>query len=143
MTRGKRGVIGEKNKVKKKQRKAELRRPFSLSLFGVGSGVLGGGTGVSVLHLGVGSALGGLLGLSSLASLLLSGSFGSLLGLDALLDGLALGLDLFKVALDDGAGHGADLVHLGDVDALGGVLALIVQPVLGLVSSWYTKLGGL
>jgi hypothetical protein len=32
--------------------------------------------------------------------------------------------------LGDWAGDGADLVDLGDVDGLGGVLALIVEPVL-------------
>lgn len=104
-----------------------------MNLFGVGGGVLGRGA-VSILHLGVGTTLGGLFGLGSLARLFLSGLLSSLLGLDALLDGLALGLDLFKVALDDGAGHGADLVNLGNVDALGGILALIVEPVLQNVS---------
>src|SRR4051812_30895446 len=94
--------------------------------------VLGG----SVLHLGVtlsvlpgvllvlgGGVLGGLLG-SELGAALGGG------GLLSLTDNLALGLDLLLVALDDGAGDEADFIHLGDIDGLGGVVAILIKPVL-------------
>ena len=74
-----------------------------------------------ILHLGI--ALGVLLGVKFGASP--SGGF-----LFGLADGIALSLDLLLVALDDGAGDEADVVHLGDVDRLGGVLAILVQPIL-------------
>jgi hypothetical protein len=44
-----------------------------------------------------------------------------------------VGLDLLEVALDDGASQRADLVHLGDVDGLGGVVTLVIEPVLVLL----------
>lgn len=92
---------------------------------------------VGIRHLFVlGALLCTLLGLGSPPGLLLGGLLGGLLGLDAREDGLPLGLDLLKVALHDGAGHGTELVHLGDVDALGGIVALVIEPVLrGIVSS--------
>jgi hypothetical protein len=93
----------------------------------------------SVLHLGI-AGLGGelllvlLLGLLKILSgLLHSLELGALLGSGLLLglaDGSALLLLLLLVALDDGAGNEPDFIHLGDVDGLGGVLALLVQPVL-------------
>jgi hypothetical protein len=88
--------------------------------------------GIGVLHLGivVGTLLGALLGLGLLAGLLLSRLLSCPLGLHSGLYRLALCLDLFEMTLDDGTGQGANLVNLGDVDSLGGVLALLVQPVL-------------
>lgn len=89
--------------------------------------------GVRVGHLGilaVGALLGSLLGLGLLAGLVLGRLLGCPLGVHLSLYRLALGLDLLEMSLDDGAGQGADLVNLGDVDSLGGVLALLVQPVL-------------
>lgn len=93
------------------------------------------GVGVSlalrgVLHLLVGVSSLRLVGLSSLASLFLSGSFGSFLSLGSLLDGSSLSIDFLKVTLNDGTSHSSDLVDLGDVDALSSVVTLIVQPVL-------------
>lgn len=44
---------------------------------------------------------------------------------------MSFGLDFVKVTLDDGSSHGADLVNLGDVDTLSGIITLIVQPILG------------
>lgn len=85
---------------------------------------------IGIGHLLVLSTLGGLLGsLLGLASLLLS-LLGGLLGLELLEEGLPLSLNLVEVALDDGAGKGADLFDLGDVDGLGGIVTLIVEPVL-------------
>lgn len=111
-------------------KKKKLNAPPSWfkNLFGVSGGIIGLGA-IGILHFGVGT-LGALFSLSSLASFFLSGSFGSLLGIDAFLDSLSLSLDFLKVTLDDGAGHGANLINLGNVDALGGVLALVVEPVL-------------
>lgn len=87
---------------------------------------------VCVWHLGVLAvgALGSLLGLSLLAGLFLGRLLGCPLGIHLGLYRLALGLDLLEMSLDDGAGQGADLVNLGDVDSLGGVLTILVQPVL-------------
>ena len=80
-------------------------------------------------HLGCCCGGGGLLLLGLLdgfllGALLLGGFF---LGLEG---GLALLFELVEVALGDGAADGADLVDLGLVDGLGGVLALVVEPVL-------------
>lgn len=88
--------------------------------------------GVRVWHIGVLAvgALRGLLGLGLLAGLLLGRLLGCPLGVDLGLYRLALGLNLLEMPLDDGAGQGADLVNLGDVDGLGGVLTVLVQPVL-------------
>lgn len=86
---------------------------------------------IGICHLRVLGTLLGLLSLGLLARLLL----GSLLGLNLGLDRLPVGLDLFKVSLDDGAGQCTDLVNLGDVDGLGSVLAILVQPVLQQVSN--------
>jgi len=44
--------------------------------------------------------------------------------------GLALLFNLVVVALDNGAGDGADLFDLTDVDGLRCVFALIIEPVL-------------
>ena len=38
--------------------------------------------------------------------------------------------DFILVAADNGAGDEADFVHLGNVDAAGGVFAFVVEPVL-------------
>lgn len=95
----------------------------------------------SLLNLGLGGVgvghllvLGGFClsprGLGSLASLLLGGALSGAVGLKLGLQGLALGLDLVEVTLDDGAGQGADLVNLGDIDGLGGVITLVIEPVL-------------
>jgi hypothetical protein len=93
--------------------------------------------GRGILHLSIAlGLLGILLGLlSSVFSLLLGFELGALLGsslLVGLADGLALGLGLLLVALDDGSGDEANVVHLGDVDRLCGVLAVLVEPVLGI-----------
>lgn len=77
-----------------------------------------------MLLLGLPEVLGSLLHGLELGALLGSGL---LLGLE---DSGTLLLDLLLVALDDRAGDEAELVHLGDVDGLGGVLTLLVQPVL-------------
>jgi hypothetical protein len=101
----------------------------------------------SILHLLV-RLLGGLL-CSALVGHPLCG-FGGGLGLSvglplllvglALLLGLGLGLGaalvLFRLtalveALDDGGGGAAELLVLADVLGLGGVLAVLVEPVLG------------
>lgn len=84
--------------------------------------------GRGILHLGI--TLGGLLGvLFGLLGLELGATLSGGL-LVSLADSLTLGLDLLLVALDDGAGDEADFIHLGDVDRLGGVLAILVEPVL-------------
>ena len=91
--------------------------------------LLGLAFGGGILHLGIalgvllGGLLFGLLGLELGAAL--SGSL--LLGLA---DGVTLSLDLLLVALDDRAGDEADVVHLGNVDGLDGVLTFLVEPVL-------------
>lgn len=72
---------------------------------------------------------GGSLLLCLAHSLALGGLLGCLLLLD-LEDGLALGLNVVLVALDDGTGDAADLVDLGNVDGLGCVFAFVVEPVL-------------
>ena len=96
-----------------------------------------------VLHLGI-----LLLLLLTLSSHLSSCCSGSGLLLLCLLDGLLLGallcgglflggeggltllLELVEIALGDRATDGADLVDLGLVDGLGGVVTLVVEPVL-------------
>jgi len=60
---------------------------------------------------------------------------------------LPLSLELVLVALDDGTGDEADLVHLGDVGGFGGVFAVFVEPALEtkkerLVSPLYQKFDG-
>lgn len=78
-------------------------------------------------------ALGGILHVGISLSVLLGLKFGAspsggfLIGLA---DGVALGLGLLLVALDDRAGDEADVVHLGNVDRLGGVFTIFVQPIL-------------
>jgi hypothetical protein len=46
------------------------------------------------------------------------------------LGGLTLLLYLVEVALSNRASQTADLVDLGDIDGLRGVLALVIEPVL-------------
>lgn len=85
----------------------------------------------SILHLLIRLGLLRLLGL--FLRLALGLLFGALLGrlfLLGLQDSLALGLDLLLVPLDDGTSDEADLIQLGNVDGLGSVLALLVEPVL-------------
>lgn len=106
-----------------------------LLLFLGGSGLT---LGWCILHLrvGLGVLLGflRLLGLLGLAlGLLLSTPLGGLFLL-GLQDGLALGIGLLLVPLDDGADDEADIVHLGNVHGLGGVLTVFVEPVLSHVS---------
>ena len=103
--------------------------------------------GSSVLHLLVGLLVGGLVGGALVGHLLrgVGGGLGLSVGLPlgllllALLGRLGLGLCaalvLFRLAtlveaLDDGRGGGAELLVLGDVLGLGGVLAVLVEPVL-------------
>lgn len=107
-----------------------------LLLFLSGSGLT---LGWCVLHLRVG--LGLLLGFLRLLGFLLSLALGLLLStllgelfLLGLQDSLTLSIGLLLVTLDDGAGNEADIVHLGDVNGLGGVLAVFVEPVLSHVS---------
>lgn len=89
---------------------------------------LGLAFGGGILHLGI--TLGGLLGvLFGLLGLDLSATLGGGL-LVGLADGVTLGLNLLLIALDNGAGNEADVVHLGDVDGLDGVLTVFVEPVL-------------
>ena len=38
--------------------------------------------------------------------------------------------DFILIAADNGAGDEADFVHLGDIDAAGGVFAFVVEPIL-------------
>ena len=94
----------------------------------------------SVLHLLIGLLLGLcsllslLLGLSLLLfrlslGLLLCALLGQLLLLD-LSSSLLFFLALVVEALDDWAGRCSQLVELGNVLCLGGVLAVFVQPVL-------------
>lgn len=84
-------------------------------------------------HLGSGGGGSGLLLLSLLDSFLLGTLLGGGLFL-SLEGGLTLLLELVEVALGNGTTNGADLVDLGLVDSLGGVIALIVEPVLGVES---------
>lgn len=93
-----------------------------------GSGVTASG---SILHIGV--ILGLLRGLLSLLGLFLGLALGlelsALLGsslLLGLLDGLALGIHLLSVALDNGTSDEANLIKLGHVNGLGGILALLI-----------------
>jgi hypothetical protein len=87
---------------------------------------------------------GGRVGISHIL-LLADRLFRWLLGLLGRLGSLALGrklsvqlglgnlpllLELVEVALGDWASEGADVVVLGDVDGLGGILTFIVEPVL-------------
>jgi hypothetical protein len=88
---------------------------LSVLLFCLGCLALCLGLGLALLALNLGLLLGVLL-------------------LVLLHDRLALALDLVVVALDDGAGNGTDVIPLGDVLGLGGVLTLVVQPVLERVS---------
>lgn len=86
-----------------------------------------------ILHLSVALGL-LLLGLLSVLLSLLGLELGTALSgglLLSLQDGLTLRVDLLLVALNDGTGNEADVIHLGDVDGLGGVITLLVQPVLG------------
>ena len=102
---------------------------------------------LGVLHLLVG-LLGGLSSSALLSHLLrgFGGGLGLEIGLTLLLLGLAtllgLGLGLCAAlvlfllaavveALDDGGGGAAELLVLADVLGLGGVLAVLVEPVLG------------
>ena len=71
-----------------------------------------------------------LVATGSLASLLLGSTLGRPLSLEPSEDGLPLGLDLLEVALHDGASKGLELVNLGNVDSLLGIVTLIVEPVL-------------
>lgn len=96
--------------------------------------------GGSILHLLVRLllCLRGLLGLFLLLALLLVGlalsfllfTLLSLLGLDLSAARLFFFLALVVEALDDDAGRCAELLVLGDVLGLGGVLAVFVEPVL-------------
>jgi hypothetical protein len=107
----------------------ERVKDFSLLLLALGGGRLGFCG--SILHLFIRLGLLRLLGL--FLSLALGLLFGALLGrlfLLSLQDSLALGLDLLLVPLDDGTSNEADLIQLGNVDGLGSVLALLVEPVL-------------
>lgn len=91
--------------------------------------------GIGILHLlVVGALLSGLLSLSSLASFFLSGSFGSILGINAFLESASLLLYFVEVALNDRSSEGPQLVQFGNIDALGSIVALIIQPVLAAVS---------
>jgi hypothetical protein len=100
---------------------------FLRLLNGVGLG------GLRICHLCVLLLGGGSVALLGLRLALLALDLG-LLGGGLLLPLLALFrlllLELVVVALDDGAGNGADVLLLGDVEGLGGVLAVLVQPVL-------------
>jgi hypothetical protein len=85
----------------------------------------------SILHLLVRLGLLRLLGL--FLRLALGLLFGALLGglfLLGLQDGLALALELLLVPLDDGTSDEADLIQLGNVDGLGSVFTLLVEPIL-------------
>lgn len=107
-----------------------------LLLFLSGSGLT---LGWCVLHLRVG--LGLLLGFLRLLGLLLGLTLGLLLStllgelfLLGLQDGLTLSISLLLVTLDNGADNEADIIHLGNVNRLGSVLAVFVEPVLSHVS---------
>lgn len=80
-------------------------------------------------HLGCCGCGGGLLLLGLLDGFLLGALLcgGLLLGLEG---GLTLLLELIKVALGNGATDSTDLVNLGLVDGLGGIVTLVVEPVL-------------
>lgn len=100
--------------------------------------VLGGclALGRSIFHLGVGLLL-SLLGLFSLLGFLLGLALGLFLGalLRSLLflglfKSLTLSVELLPVALNDRASDEANLVELGYVDGLCGVITLFVEPVL-------------
>ena len=80
-------------------------------------------------HLGCCGGSGGLLLLGLLDGLLLGALLcgGLFLGGEG---GLTLLLELVEIALGDRATDGADLVDLGLVDGLGGVVTLVVEPVL-------------
>lgn len=99
-------------------------------LNGVGLG------GLRICHLGILLLCLGSVTLLGLGLALLTLDLG-LLGGGLLLPLLALFrlllLELVVVALDDGSGNRADVLLLGDVLCLGGVLAIFVQPVLRIV----------
>jgi hypothetical protein len=67
-----------------------------------------------------------LLGLGFPLCALKLGLLGSVLLLLLLHDRLSLALDLVVVALDDGAGDGADILLLGNILCLGRVVALVI-----------------
>lgn len=58
------------------------------------------------------------------------GTLGSPLGILGSLLSLPLLLDLVEVSLGNWTSNGADLIDLGNVDGLGGVLTLLVKPIL-------------
>lgn len=90
-------------------------------------GCCGGGSGLLLLGLLDGFLLGALL----------CGGF--LLGGEG---GLALLFELVEVALGDGAADGADLVNLGLVNGLGGVVTLVVEPVLEITDQYLVGYDG-
>lgn len=73
----------------------------------------------------------GLFGLGGLAGLLL----GLAPRRKSLLLSNSLALNLVEVTLNDRARHGADLIDLGNVNRLRGVITLIVEPVLQIMSA--------
>ena len=123
------GAFAPSPYTKEREKKPKCRKEVRISSLRV-AGLLDLGL---VRRVGVGHLLVldflRLVGLGSLARLGLGGLLGPL-GLNPGLYRLALGLDLLEVALDDGPGQSADLAHLGHVDGLGGIVALVVEPVL-------------
>lgn len=112
-------------------RSFSVRQPITLHLV---DGLLDWCWLFSILHVLVFGRLGCF---SSLLCLLLGLSLGCdlghlLCGLCFLLggDSRSLLLDAVSVSLDDWSCDGTDLLDLGDVDGLGGVLAFVVEPVL-------------
>lgn len=86
-----------------------------LAILTLRSGCLG------VRHLLV-LGVSGLLGLRRLAGFILSLA----LGLDTLLLGKSLGLDLLEVPLHNGPRESTNLINLGDVDTLRRVVAFVI-----------------